>query len=242
MVRPMARRSYDQYCGLARALDVLGERWTLLLVRELVMGPRRFRDLQEGLPGIGPNVLSARLKMLEAEGIAARRRLPPPGALTVYELTERGRGIEDAIVALTRWGRDRLGEPCVTDRYQPGWLLMGLRVVFKPWAAKGQHLTYQLRINGEPFSIHVDDGDIAVEQTATADPDVIFALDSKTLMAISSGRLSATEAFANGRVKVVAGDPVNVLGFMDLFELPSRKAADPVRGPASEPRTAVGRS
>ena len=125
MVRPMARRSYDQYCGLARALDVLGERWTLLLVRELVMGPRRFRDLQEGLPGIGPNVLSARLKMLEAEGIAARRRLPPPGALTVYELTERGRGIEDAIVALTRWGRDRLGEPCVTD--QP------VRLDVDPW-------------------------------------------------------------------------------------------------------------
>src|SRR3712207_3261653 len=104
----MSGRSYDQFCGLAKALDVLGERWTLLVVRELLLGPKRYSDLLEGLPGIGTNLLAARLKALEASGLVGRRRLPPPAASNVYELTERGRALEPAIFELIRWGLDLL--------------------------------------------------------------------------------------------------------------------------------------
>src|SRR3712207_6674695 len=100
----MSGRSYDQFCALAKALDVLGERWTLLVVRELLLGPKRYSDLLEGLPGIGTNLLATRLKTLEANGLVARRRLPAPAASTVYELTDRGRGLEPALYELMRWG------------------------------------------------------------------------------------------------------------------------------------------
>src|SRR5918997_566704 len=123
----MARRSYAQYCGLARALDVLGERWTLLAIRELLLGPKRFSDLLAGLSGIGPNVLSTRLRTLEAEGLVTKRRLPPPAASTVYELTGRGRELEPAVVELARWGVGLLGPPAEDDRYRPGWLALSLR-------------------------------------------------------------------------------------------------------------------
>lgn len=93
-------RSYDQYCLLARALDVVGERWTLLVVRELLIGPKRYTDLLDGLPGIATNLLSARLKQMEARGLIQRRRLPAPAASTVYELTELGRGLEPTMAAL----------------------------------------------------------------------------------------------------------------------------------------------
>src|SRR2546421_12497777 len=97
-------RSYQQFCGIARALDLAGERWALLVVRELVLGPKRFTDLRAGLPGIGSNVLAARLKELEQNGVVARRRLPPPAASAVYELTEYGRELEEVVLAFGRWG------------------------------------------------------------------------------------------------------------------------------------------
>src|ERR687888_24922 len=104
-----ARRSYGQYCTLARALDVIGERWTLLVVRDLVLGPKRFTDLLEGLPGIGRNLLAARLRHLEAEGIVRRTTLPPPAASRVYELTEEGYDLMLATTPLAAWGARRLG-------------------------------------------------------------------------------------------------------------------------------------
>src|SRR6188508_1089348 len=99
------RRLYGQRCGVARALDIVGERWTLLLVRELMIGPRRFKDILGGLPGIGTNLLTDRLKDLEQAGVVARRVLPPPAGSTVYELTELGRGLEPVVFALGWWGR-----------------------------------------------------------------------------------------------------------------------------------------
>jgi DNA-binding HxlR family transcriptional regulator len=99
-----ARRKYDQGCGSAHALDLIGDRWALLVVRELLLGPKRFTDLRDGLPGIGPNVLSQRLKELEEVGVLRRHVLPPPAASAVYELTEWGRELEDVLVQLGRWG------------------------------------------------------------------------------------------------------------------------------------------
>src|SRR5215470_18393749 len=110
-------RSYNQYCAVARSLDVIGERWTLLIIRDLLVGPKRYKDLLDGLPGIGTNLLAARLRDLEKAGIVRRTLLPPPAASTVYELTEVGRALEPAIFAIGRWGARFLGSPRETDTF-----------------------------------------------------------------------------------------------------------------------------
>jgi DNA-binding HxlR family transcriptional regulator len=121
------KRSYGQYCTVARALDVVGERWTLLLVRELSTGPKRFKDLLGGLPGIGTNLLTNRLKTLEGEGIVRRATLPPPAGSNVYELTELGRSLEPVIVALSRWGARLLDAPREDDEMRAGWAAVAMR-------------------------------------------------------------------------------------------------------------------
>ena len=171
---PVARRSYDQYCGLARALDILGERWALLVVRDLLIGPKRFSDLQEGLPGIGANALSARLKALEADGLVAKRRLPRPAASTVYELTDRGRALEPAVLELIRWGMELLGEPGPEDRFRPSWLITGVRAAFDPQLAGELRRSYRVDVEDDSFVIRIDRGRIVVERGDPAEA-VAFA-------------------------------------------------------------------
>src|SRR2546423_9041183 len=125
------RRKYDQGCGSAHALDLIGDRWALLVVRELVLGPKRFSDLRAGLPGIGPNVLSQRLKELEQVGVLRRRVLPPPAASTVYELTEWGAELEDVLVRLGRWGARSPDMPREAAT-RPDWLALGTPGVDDP--------------------------------------------------------------------------------------------------------------
>src|SRR5947209_6790027 len=117
----MSKRSYNQYCAVARALDVIGERWTLLIVRELLTGPKRFKDLLEGLCGIGTNLLAARLKDLEGQGVVWRTSLPPPAGSKVYELTELGRSLEPVVVALSRWGLKLLDAPSEEEDLKAAW-------------------------------------------------------------------------------------------------------------------------
>src|SRR3712207_5891120 len=127
----MSKRSYNQYCAVARSLDIVGERWTLLVVRELLTGPKRFKDLLEGLPGIGTNLLTARLKDLEGYGVVHRVTLPPPAASKVYELTELGRLLEPVIAALGRWGLEFLGAPDQEVDLRPAWAVVALRCALK---------------------------------------------------------------------------------------------------------------
>jgi DNA-binding HxlR family transcriptional regulator len=115
-------KRYDQYCPIAHALEVVGERWTLLIVRELVTGPKRYTDLVAGLPGIGTNILAGRLRDLEAAGVLRKHRLPPPAASQVYELTEHGRGLMSVLRELAHWGARSLGPPTPGDHLEPGWL------------------------------------------------------------------------------------------------------------------------
>jgi len=117
----MPRRSYDQYCPIARALDTVGERWALLIVRELLEGPRRYTDLHADLPGVSTDVLAGRLKDMERDGLVTRRRLPPPGAAYVYELTGQGRELRPVLDALGVWGAPLLGEPRPTDAIREHW-------------------------------------------------------------------------------------------------------------------------
>ncbi|MGC0313335.1 DNA-binding HxlR family transcriptional regulator [Kitasatospora acidiphila] len=121
----MSRRSYDQYCAIARALDAVGERWSLLIVRELLGGPRRYTDLHADLPGVSTDILAARLKQLEAEGLVVRRRLERPANATVYELTERGAALHPVLAALGDWGLPALGEQRPTDAVRGHWVTGG---------------------------------------------------------------------------------------------------------------------
>ncbi|MFE0462123.1 winged helix-turn-helix transcriptional regulator [Kitasatospora sp. NPDC058965] len=118
----MSRRSYDQYCAIARALDAVGERWSLLIVRELLGGPRRYTDLHADLPGVSTDILAARLKQLEAEGVVERRRLERPANATVYELTEHGQALRPVVAALGDWGLAVLGEQRPTDAVREHWV------------------------------------------------------------------------------------------------------------------------
>src|SRR5438876_3233632 len=154
----MTSRSYDQFCGIARALDLVGERWALLIVRDLILGPKRFTDLKRGLPGVGTNILAARLKELERGGVVRRRTLPPPAASTVYELTDYGRGLEEILLAFGRWGARTLGSRAPGQRLRSGWLAVALKAYFRPEAAAELHATVELRFPDGAYHARIDHG------------------------------------------------------------------------------------
>jgi DNA-binding HxlR family transcriptional regulator len=200
------KRSYGQYCTVARALDVVGERWTLLLVRELSTGPKRFKDLLEGLPGIGTNLLANRLKRLEGEGIVRRATLPPPAGSNVYELTELGGSLEPVIVALSRWGARLLDAPREEEDLRAGWAAVAMRSAIGRGVAGDRPSTYEFRIDGEAFHVRVRDGEegerVEVRQGSVPDPDLVVTGDAETFLAVASGRLSPEEAVQSGALWV----------------------------------------
>src|SRR3954452_7575202 len=163
-----ARRRYGQGCGTAHALDLVGDRWALLVVRELVLGPKRFTDLRAGLPGIGPNVLSQRLKELEDGGVLTRRVLPPPAGSTVYELTDWGRELEDIVVRLGRWGARSPQMPRDAEA-RPEWLVLAMRAIYDP-QDEPVPTTYGLRFDDEVFWVRVENGSLRVGRGEPTDP------------------------------------------------------------------------
>ena len=200
------KRSYDQYCTIARALDVVGERWTLLMVRELSTGPKRFKDLLEGLPGIGTNLLAARLKALEGEGLVRRATLPPPAGSNVYELTELGRSLEPVLVALSQWGAKLLDTPREGDDLRPGWAAVALRSAVSSGAAiSGSTEVYEFHIDGEVFHLRVGDDEVEARQGAAPDPDLVVAGETETFLAVASGRLSPKQAAESGALRLEGG-------------------------------------
>jgi DNA-binding HxlR family transcriptional regulator len=207
---PARRRSYQQACTLARTLDVVGDRWTLLIVRELMMGPKRFTDLLPGLPGIGKNLLAARLRHLESEGVVARRELPPPAASRVYELTEDGRALGPALAALGRWGVERLGPAPSGYVFRLGWAMFPLSYMANADAARGLHETYEFRVGDEAFHLTVDDGAVIPRAGPAAEPDLTVTMDEETLLGLFAGGLDPAAALTAGRVQ--AEGPPEVLG------------------------------
>jgi DNA-binding HxlR family transcriptional regulator len=163
----MSKR-YEQYCPIAHALGLVGERWSLLIIRELLQGPKRYTDLAASLPGIGSNILAGRLKELETAGIIAKRRLEPPFASQVYELTEYGLGLKPVMRELALWGIRSIGPPQGDDEFPPGWLYGAVDTVFAPVAPSG---SFEFRIAGEVASLvdgeprrgPVDDADVVIE-------------------------------------------------------------------------------
>ncbi|HEY6326365.1 MAG TPA: helix-turn-helix domain-containing protein [Candidatus Cybelea sp.] len=197
----MANRAYGQYCGLARAVEILGERWGLLIVRDLLVGPKRFTDLQRGLPGIPSNVLTSRLKELEAANVVTRRVLPRPARSIVYELTEYGKELEDAVIRFGRWGAKSLGEPHPGEIVTPDSMAMALRSTFRPDAAGGVSAGYELRLGDVVVSARVHDG--TVEAAAAPLPGADCVIEAGPgIRAVMAGEMTPKEAIENGVVRV----------------------------------------
>src|SRR5215216_5136167 len=195
-------RKFDQYCPMAHALSLVGERWSLLIVRELLHGPKRYTDLTNGLPGIGTNILASRLRDLEEIGVVRKRRLPPPAASTVYELTEYGRGLDEALYALARWGARSLGPPGPDDELYPEWGVNAFPALFNAEAARGLTEAYVLEIEGDVFTARLTEGSLEVKLGADEDAAVVVRLDTATFFALTGGEVEPVDALKQGRVDV----------------------------------------
>ena len=235
--RDRSPKSYAQYCPVARALDVLGERWTLLIVRDLASGPKRYTDLREGLPGIATDLLSARLHTLEAAGFIARRELPRPAPAVVYELTDAGHELTPVILALAQVGSGMLGAPEPTeDVSAERVVVLGLRLRFRPDALPDLTESYQLLVDELPFAVAVANGAATIEPGTAADPSMTLTTDARTLVALGRGETTLDDALASGSASL-EGSRAAFNRFAKAFGQPDRRSrrtarAAPVPGDA----------
>jgi DNA-binding HxlR family transcriptional regulator len=211
----MPARRYDDPCGIARALDAVGDRWALLVVRELIFGPKRFSQLRDGLHGVSPNVLSQRLRDLEEDGIVGRDVLDPPAGVAVYELTARGLALEPILLELGRWGSR---EPLPSaGRLTASALLLALETVFDPAAAADG--VWAVRIDGDWFRLAVVGGSISISHGRSDHPDVTLEADAETLRSVAFGREPVAAAERDRRL-TVAGDRALAERFGRMFLVP----------------------
>jgi DNA-binding HxlR family transcriptional regulator len=225
----MTPRNYDQACSLAGALDRIGERWSLLIVRELLLGPLRFSDLDRAVGGAPTDVLTKRLRGLEREGIVERRELEPPASGVAYELTDLGRALERPIIELARWGLN-FSQFEEVDALEASWLPNSLRIVLQPPAEA--RMTIQLRSGGNSFRMRIADGWISAERGEVADPELTLAGEPRAV----------ATALVLGHVDP---DQVTVEGSEEAFEelramvvLPERLHSEALEGLAATARTA----
>lgn len=213
----MATREYKQFCGLARAMEVVGERWSMLVVRDLLNGPRRYTDLRKGLPAIPTNILSTRLKQLEEAGLATRRALPHPERGVVYELTDYGRDLEPALIALGRWGARTMTEPRPGEAITAEAVAMSFRTAFRPEQARGVDVGFEVRMGEFTIRLQITGGELAVGIGTHPAPDlVIERLSGHPIRELMSGSKTPEEALADGSVRV-AGDPALLGRFAEMF-------------------------
>jgi DNA-binding HxlR family transcriptional regulator len=212
------KRSYGDACRFAYALDLVGERWALLVVRELLLGPKRFTDLRHGLPNASPNILSERLRELEQGGVVHRRKLPPPAASQVYELTEWGRELEPVVTRLGAWGAR---SPLQPEHSEIGTdsIVLALRSLFDPGAAAGLEASYELRLGEERFCIGVADGELALERGEAENPAVAIETDAPTLAGLLTGQLPLEDALESGAA-AIEGSRTEARRFLALFPMP----------------------
>jgi DNA-binding HxlR family transcriptional regulator len=217
----MSRQAYGQYCGLARALEMIGERWALLVIRDLLVGPKRFTELLRGLPRVPADILSTRLAELENTGVVRRRVLARDDDSFVYELTEYGHELDDIVLSLGRWGAASLGSPRAAEIVTPDSLVMAMRSAFRPAAARGHRVSYELRLGDIVIHACVDDGVVKVAAGALPDADLVIE-PGRELKAMMTGETTPAEAMENG-VRVI-GDPSLLGRFVELFHVPGPAA------------------
>jgi DNA-binding HxlR family transcriptional regulator len=197
-------KTYGDSCGVARALDAVGERWALLVVRDLLLGPKRYTDLQSGLPGVSPNVLSARLRELIDAGVVTQRRLPPPVAGQVYELTEWGRGLEPVLLGLGVWGSDSPIPPAERPLGMDS-LILAIRTRLSPATADAIAATIQLEVDDDVITLIARDGRVRIRRGETDAPDAILSTGAATLEEVIFGGRALKDALRRGEL-TVTGD------------------------------------
>ena len=217
------KRSYPDGCGAAHAMDLVGERWALLVVRELMLGPKRFTDLRASLPAISPNVLTQRLEDLEATSVVRRHKLPPPASTWVYELTDWGKELEPALQVLGRWAARSpqlpQGHPLSINS-----LILSFRTMFSPEAAAGFKASIEIRLGDDRFHADIAGGHLDVDRGVPAKPDALIETDPGTLAGLVYGGLKLADALQAGSVKL-EGDKSVIKRFQTLFPLPERVSA-----------------
>jgi DNA-binding HxlR family transcriptional regulator len=214
----MALRTYGDGCGIAHALDLVGERWALLVVRELLLGPKRFTDLRDGLPNSSPNVLAQRLRELEQAAIVRRRKLPPPAGSWIYELTDWGHALKPIVISLGAWALRSpsfpRGAPVGSDS-----VILALSTFFDSDAAGDLSARYELRLGENVFDVRVADRGIEVERGAADDPDALIETDTETFSALIWDGRELADALRAGAV-TVEGDQAAVSRLVGLFPQP----------------------
>jgi DNA-binding HxlR family transcriptional regulator len=226
------KRTYQDACRFAHALDLVGERWALLIVRELLLGPKRFTDLRGGLPHASTNILSERLRELEHNAVVRRRRLPPPAASTVYELTEWGRELEPVVTKLGAWGARSPVPPPGAESIGVDSIVLALGSLFDPAVAEGVDADYELRIGAERFRVDVSGGEVELRRGEATDPEATLAVpDAATMAALLTRQLTLDEALASGALEVTGGKR-GAERFLRLFPMPEPCACEGVEAPA----------
>jgi DNA-binding HxlR family transcriptional regulator len=199
----LGMRQYGQFCPVAKALDVVGDRWTLLIVRELSLRPCRYTDLRDGLPGIATNLLADRLKSLQAAGVITAEAAPPPVATTLYRLTERGEALLPAVHALALWGAPLLADADESDEVRARWLLAATQAMFGDVdVGDVEPLEVALDLDDEPITLSVENGRLRADLGTAPRPDVRIACDGRTAVAILRGQLHLDAATRQGRAQI----------------------------------------
>lgn len=217
----MAARNYGQHCGMVTALELVGERWALLVVRDLLVGARRYTDLKAGLPRVPSNILSTRLKELQEAGVI--RRVPLARCGIVYELTEFGRGLEDVVLALGRWGFQAMGDPDEGDVVTPDSLTMAFRTAFRPEVATQHPPTrYEVHLGSITLTLDVTGEGLTVRQEAAeaeGAPAHLALRTGPSIRTVISGETAPAAALRDGTVEVVSGDARLLDRFAQTFHL-----------------------
>jgi DNA-binding HxlR family transcriptional regulator len=192
-------RSYGQYCSVAKALDVIGDRWTLLLVRELLaQGPSRYTDLRRGLPGIATNLLAERLRELEQAGIVHREEAPPPIATTLFSLTPRGAQLKSVIKELGRWGIPLMAETTPQEEYRSYWLSLPVELYLAHGSPLNVPITIEGRAGDQPMLIEARDGAITTRPGTSEDADAVLSGSPQLVLGVLTGSLNLDAAVARG--------------------------------------------
>jgi DNA-binding HxlR family transcriptional regulator len=214
-------RSYGDPCGIARALDVIGERWAILVVRELLLGPKRFTDLRAGLPRLGPDILSQRLRELEQAGVVERDQLPPPAGSRVYRLTDWGRELEPVVLGLGRWG-SCAPFPSGDEMLGVDALMLALKTLYDRDGAQAGGLvggTYEVRLTGHPFAVRLTDGQLDISHGAASDPLATIETDPATLQAVLWHGRGLDDALDAGELKI-GGERRAAERLLGVFPIP----------------------
>ncbi len=192
-------RSYKQYCGLAKALDVIGDRWALLIVRELLLsGPSRYTDLRHGLPGIATNLLAERLRDLEQAGVVQRAEAPPPIAATLFSLTLRGEELRPVVHALGRWGGPLLGEPAADETFRTHWLALPAELHLTDRTPERAPVAIEVRTGDRPLLIETVDGGVRIHPGVVPRPDAVIEGPPQLIVGVLTGQLALADARARG--------------------------------------------